>query len=286
MAIVRKLNVRLCHFPYAGTSTGTSLCYDLVPWSVHVAQWCSRDSRVNSFDITHYAETPITMTRNEAVSQAKRDGVDILVMADSDMSPDCELKRDPEAVPFFPRAFDFLYKNWEAGPHVVAAPYCGPPPSSRPYIFRWASEFEGLPDQTWRLEMYGREEAAQMAGIHPAAALPTGLIAFDMRVFDLIDVTLAKPSKGWFYYEWTDATAAHKASTEDVTATRDLSLAGWQTLGRDVLYCDWSAWAGHNKVYCVGKPRPLFAGDVSEYLSEAAKSGRQRDVKLIELPGV
>lgn len=273
MTAEKSLTVGVACYPYSGTSSGSSLAWDIVPWLLHVQKWCANDKRVKSLVVKDFNDTPITMTRNATVEWALRSGIDVLVMVDADMSPDCEMGKDPSAKPFFPTSFDFIHRNWDRGPHSVCAPYCGPPPISNPYIFKWASGFEGLRDNGFKLEMYSREEAAIMSGIQECAAQPTGLIMFDTRIFSLTDPKTYSVDGGWFYYEWTSQNASQKASTEDVTATRDLSLAGHAMLGREVNYVNWDAWAGHNKVYCVGKPRPLTADCVSKRLAGAFQRG-------------
>lgn len=283
MATERKLKVGVVCYPYAGTSSGSSLCWDIVPWLLHVQKWCLQDPRVESFHVKDFNETPITLTRNATVVWALKNGIDVLVMVDSDMRPDCELSRDPQAQPFFPTSFDFLYKNWDRGPHSVCAPYCGPPPISNPYVFKWASGYDGLADIGFKLEMYSREEAAMMGGIQECAAQPTGLIMFDTRIFQLTHPHRHGDAGGWFYYEWTDKFASEKASTEDVTATRDLSLAGHTELRREVNFVNWDAWAGHNKVFCVGKPRPLTADVVSERLAEAVRRNHRSGEQLLNV---
>lgn len=287
MAIPRKLKVGVAYFPYAGTSSGSSQVYDLTPWTVRVSNICERDERISELLLKSWADTPAPMVRNAAVLWARRNGVDVLIMVDSDMSPDCELGRDPAAKPFFETSFNFIYDRWEQGPHVVCAPYCGPPPAAMPYVFKWSFGYDRIEDTPMSLQMYSREEAAAFEGIHACAAQPTGLIMFDMRAFDLTDPVKhgdeEKESRGWFYYEWTDKYAATKASTEDVTATRDLSLAGHAQLGRDVIFCNWDAWAGHNKVYCVGKPRPAYADAVSKRYASAVLAGRVSNEKLVML---
>lgn len=283
MAPKRKLKVGIACYPYAGTSSGSSLCWDIVPWLLHVQKVCIADDRVEALVIKDFNDTPITMTRNATVEWALKNGIDVLVMVDADMKPDCELGSDPSAKPFFPTSFDFIYNNWEEGPRSVCAPYCGPPPVSNPYIFKWASGFEGLPDIGFKLEMYSREEASVMSGIQECAAQPTGLIMFDTRIFHLTHPVRNGVDGGWFYYEWTNAFASNKASTEDVTATRDLSLAGHIELKREVNYVNWDAWAGHNKVYCVGKPRPLGSDVVSKRLAAAVHRNVQTGERFMNV---
>ncbi|MEK0126623.1 hypothetical protein, partial [Bordetella pertussis] len=90
--------------------------------------------------------------------------------------------------------------------------------------------------------MYSRAEASQFTGIGEVAALPTGLIMYDMRIFDMLEPK-DENSKPWFYYEWADKYQSEKASTEDVSATRDMSLVGQQVLGYSPVFCAWDSWA-------------------------------------------
>ena len=54
------------------------------------------------------------------------------------------------------------------------------------YVFIWRNADSTVPTNGIRLDQYTREEAAGMAGITPVAALPTGVIMYDMRLFDLL----------------------------------------------------------------------------------------------------
>jgi hypothetical protein len=111
-----------------------------------------------------------------------------------------------------------------------------------------------------RLEQYTREEAAQRTGIEEVAALPTGLILMETDCFAGLDVPHC-------YYEYEDATESNKASTEDVTLTRDLGLNGVPQ------FVNWSAWAGHWKWKCVVKPRLL----TSEMIGQKFRNKIQRE---------
>jgi predicted O-methyltransferase YrrM len=220
-------------------------------------------------------------------------------MVDSDMKPDSRLGKDRDAVAFWPTALDFIYKSFEKGPHVVGVPYCGPPPEECVYVFQWAnSEGEHANPNDMRLAMYSREQAAQFAGLHPVAALPTGLIAYDMRVFELTDPVhafnalvakgmqprqaqlLASP---WFDYEWADIWRSRKASTEDVVNTRDMAMACQAKLGYNPLYCAWSSWAGHWKSKCVDKPQPLTLEQVGEKYKQALRDNIESARRVIHV---
>lgn len=263
-------SVFFAFFPYGGNGATSAEHPCLRAWFANTLLKCKRDPRIGNVFMEDLSDTPITMTRNRAVAQAKKVGADFLVMCDSDQYPDYELGLgDPHARPFWDTSFDFAYERKRRGlATVVGAPYCGPPPRENVYVFRWAAWQSEHPNVDFRLESYAREEAAGLAGIHPAAALPTGLILFDLAVFDLV-----KPP--YFYYEYTDETESEKASTEDVTATRDLSLAGQELWGYSPIFCNWDAWAGHHKPKCVGKPRLVSADNVNEKYRDAVLQNRK-----------
>jgi hypothetical protein len=274
----QKFNVAFAHFAYGGNGGISSETPDIREWQVPLVASLARDSRVGEIRIFNISDTPITMSRNRAIMQARGMGVDVLVMVDSDMKPDCE----PDGKPFFQTSFDFLVDHYAKGPCVIGAPYCGPPPVECVYVFRWQNHQSGHASPDFQLEMYDRSTAMKMAGIQECAALPTGLIMFDMRAFDLIEPE-SEASKPFAYYEWKDKYAAEKASTEDVTMTRDLSLVGTQKLGYNPVYCNWDAWAGHWKPKCVGKPRVIDAQGVSAKLKQCWEANYDPGVKIVDL---
>ncbi len=161
-----------------------------------------------------------------------------------------------------------------------------------------------------------------MSGIQHCAALPTGLIMFDTRIFELTEPKRKRESlikqlmapveqqfadglpltlegtreivqrcldskeraeQSWFYYEWTDQYQQEKGSTEDVTATRDIAMHGRLELGYNPLRVNWDAWAGHFKVKCVGKPVTLSAENIGDKYIRAAKEDRSRGMRRVEL---
>ena len=142
-----------------------------------------------------------------------------------------------------------------------------------------------------------------MRGIQECAALPTGLIMYDTRIFALADpkakqerlservvlpfrekiergdrltsddldtlvrATLAEreeADQSWFYYHYTDEYQTQKSATEDVLNTRDLAFCCLYEHGYNPLRCAWDCWAGHWKVKCVDKPYELTASDVEQ----------------------
>jgi hypothetical protein len=283
----QQFNVGFCTFSYGGNGGISSEVPDIREWMIPLVADLAKDPRVEQIRIFNLADTPITMTRNRAVLLARQYECDVLVMIDSDMKPDINAGQ-PGAKPFFSTSFDFLVDHYPVGPVAIGAPYCGPPPHECVYVFRWQNRESESASPDFQLEMYDRHSAVQMAGIQECAALPTGLIMYDMRCFDLTEPK-DESDKPWFYYEWKDKYAADKASTEDVTQTRDLSIVGHHKLGYNPVYCNWDAWAGHWKPKCVGKPVLLDAKGVGQKLRSAWESGFDHEVKTVILnqkPGV
>jgi hypothetical protein len=280
--MIKKLSVGIVSFPYAGNGATSSETPDLREWAVPLAVNASKNEKIERLHIWSLSDTPITMTRNRAVIQARDMKLDVLVFVDSDQKPDMYLGHDPNAKPFFESSFDYIYDHYEKGPVVIGAPYCGPPPHECVYIFKWENRESGHAAPDYQLVMYDRHTAATLAGIQECAALPTGLIMYDMRCFDLIEPK-DENSKPFFYYEWTNKYAENKGSTEDVSNTRDISLAGIQLLGYNPVRCNWDAWAGHWKPKCVGKPQIIDAAGVSHKLVDAYKAGFDSKTKMVNL---
>ncbi len=281
----RKLAVAFAFFPYGGNGGFQSEHPCIRKWFARTLMSARHDTRISDVFEFDISDTPITMTRNQAVLEARKIGADVLVMVDSDQAPDLYLG-EPGAVPFFESSFDYIYKHWDKGPVVIGSPYCGPPVEvENVYVFRWINDISSTPDDQWRLGAYTRHEAAIMSGIQECAALPTGLIMFDMRAFELTEPK-ADGDKPWFYYEWKDRYAAEKSSTEDVTATRDMGLIGQEVLGYNPVLCNWSAWAGHHKPKCVGKPLMITATHVGEKLRRASISKIEANDRLVSLKGL
>jgi hypothetical protein len=260
-----KLNVLFCMYSYSGNGGMRSEHPDVRDWLLATIPKATKDERVGRIGTLDEAETPITMNRNKSVVEARKGNWDIIVMVDSDMSPDRLLGHTADAKPFWDTAFDFLYRHYPKGPAAIAAPYGGPPDYENVYVFTWRNHETGHLDETdAKLAAFTREEAAVRTGIEDVGALPTGLIMWDTRIFELTEPK--KPGEdSWFYYEYNDIYQSSKASTEDVTATRDISLVGTQVLGYNPIYVAWDCWAGHHKAKCVTRPQLLTAemvGDV------------------------
>lgn len=301
--IPKKLKVVFGFFPYAGNGACAAEHPDIRNWLIPNVIQINQDERIQPIgwvkgqDYFDIADTPLTMTRNDVVYSAKEVGADVLVMIDSDNTPDVMLSiGDPTAKPFFKSSFDYLYQHYERGPTMIGAPYCGPPMSvqgvgtENVYVFLWRNYDSTDPEHAMKLDQYTREEAAARAGIEPVAALPTGCIMIDLRCFDYLP-------PNYFEYEWEgdgppcEACGQHKpgkrrkkASTEDVTITRDIAINVQNKLGYNPVLCNWDAWAGHWKPRCVGKPRVITVDAVGPALRNAVEGGVRSDVKTRFIP--
>lgn len=278
----RKLNLFIANFAYGGNGGCANEHPDVREWFCQTMMMAKEDPRIGDINTQTFSDTPITLTRNKAVLVARQLGADLILFCDSDQSPNLHA-REQGFEPFFKSSFDYLYAHYEKGPVCIGAPYCGPPPHENVYVFRWDSTGVYGDETSFSLEQYSRHEASRMQGIQECAALPTGLIMFDMRMFDLIEpskmsqrqvleeveghrMSIAEAmrniSNGWFYYEWKNQYAAEKASTEDVTATRDMAMVGQEKLGYNPVLCNWNSPIGHWKPWCV-PGRPRFFGNES-----------------------
>jgi hypothetical protein len=248
-------------------------------------------------------DTPITMVRNRFVEMARQHDCHLLMMIDSDQSPN-KHKGEAWFKPFWDEAFEFIYENYHKGPQCVFAPYCGAPEGKENvFVFQWHNYGIHAEETEFSLEQYLREEASLMTGIQEAAAGPTGLILYDMRCFDLIEPyrgrkeevidrllsgqmsraeALRSLNDGWFYYEWKNSSASEKASTEDVTNTRDISLAGCVQLGYNPVHCAWDSWIGHHKPWNVGKPQRFLSTQVGASLRKAVIENREPGHRIVE----
>jgi hypothetical protein len=263
-----KYTVMLARFP-----GGYQECPESTEWCMKTILQMRQDPRIENVFSWWRADTPIPMVRNLAVREAIKKGVDYLLMIDSDMAPDCEVGVDPDAKPFWPTAFDLaLAANF---PCVIGAPYCGPPPHENVYVFQWTTHESNTPYDNGALIQFSRNEAAQRVGIEEVAALPTGLILFDMRAFKMLP-----SNQPYFDYEYTDGWETKKATTEDVFTTRNLSMLGVPQL---VL---WDSWAGHVKRKIVGKPVINTIEQVAESLREPLVARRSINDRVINLDAI
>lgn len=299
-----KLNVFVGFPSYGGNGGISSEVPDIREWWVDTYLKMKADPRVGKVVSYTVGDTPVTMVRNRFVRLAREQGCHLLMMVDSDQSPD-KHKHEPWYKPFWDVAFDEIYRHYQHGPLVIGAPYCGPPGAGENvYVFNFDNYGDYGNESAIKLNQYTRNQAARMSGVQPVAALPTGMILFDMRAFSLIEPTALSQRQvleavkdgsmsiadaerahcqGWFYYEWKDGYASEKASTEDVTVTRDIALAGQVRLGYNPLRCAWDSWIGHYKPWNVGKPQPYCVENVAKSLRNAVEEDRRIDEVEVRL---
>lgn len=259
-----KVRVGVFLFCYGGNGGIASTSPDLAFWFADLQRKIKADPRISEMHRQVISDTPITMSRNLAVRIAKESGCDMFLMLDSDNIPDAYLNSDKTATPFWETAFDFAYKRLTESkiPTVIAAPYCGPPPSpvqrpgvtdhgEVPYLFEWMNNESDTDHPAYELKLLTRNEAAKLRGVYPVAALPTGVCLCTTNAFEYPP----PPQKGYFHYEFNED-ASEKMSTEDVVATRDLSLYWKMKHNVDVLWATCDSWALHVKTKKVGRPRP------------------------------
>ena len=254
-----KVDVLVVLFAYGGNGGFAGMIPELALWMMYAGMKMRQDERIDRVKTIVLADTPITMTRNRAIDIAQQEGYDFVLMLDSDNEPDGYLESDPQAKPFWDEAFGFAYERLLRGqPTVVAAPYCGPPPhpvdkpgsidfGEVPYLFEWMDNESNVENPQRRLEMLTRNEAARLRGIYPVAALPTGCSLHSTSAY----APLKKP---YYDYEWNES-HSEKHSTEDVFATRNISLYWKMQHDIDVVYATCDSWALHYKCKRVGKPR-------------------------------
>lgn len=275
-----KVKVRIARFPGKYIEHPAS-----VDWAWRTYQKAKADPRVSDVEMWNHSDTPITMVRNLAVVDALAAGVDVLLMVDNDMRPDCE----PGGKPFWDTAFDYWWERRHA-PMVIGAPYTGPPPINNIYVFAWDNR-NNHDTTNCALPQYPRHQAAQMAGIQRCGALPTGVIAYfnlgqcmKLKASDPGPGLPPRKDKGWYWYEWPDDTCSQKASTEDVTNTRDIGvLLANSGIPEAGVYCNWDAWAAHIKPQEFGKPRPVMLDQVWDVFKAAQESGQTSDERMIDL---
>lgn len=281
----------LVFFPcYAGNGGYEALSVEVMKWWLPLREKLLADPRIGEVRHFIHGDTPITMTRNLAVQKAIDGGFDLLMMVDSDMQPDCELSRDPQAKPFWESSFDFVYQRMIDGlPTVVFGPYCGGGFHQNVFVFHWNELSNGSGSGTSELdsqrmlsiEPYSRQHAAEKKGIEAVAAGPTGLILYTIDAFQHQSSEAREKGNPFFYYEWKDKAATEKASTEDVTNTRDLAIGAIENGIGDILFCNWDAWAAHIKREHVGKPVPIRTTHAVAKVIAANEPHRERSREAV-----
>ncbi len=273
-----RINILIACFAYGGNGGTSSIIPEIAIWLTKTYYQMKQDTRIDKVAIKVYSDTPITLTRNRAIRDALGLGYDMILMLDSDNEPDAYLNHDPSAKPFWESSFQFAYERLMQGlPTVVAAPYCGPPPNpcpppgvtdlgEVPYLFQWTNNESDAPDCQFKIDILTRLEAARLKGMYPVAALPTGVCLFTLNCFE----GMKRPI---FRYEMNED-GSEKKSTEDVVATRDISLFWMMSKGITAIWANCDAWAFHHKPKKVGRPNLVMLEAIGEEMREAILTQR------------
>lgn len=306
-----KLDVLIASFCYAGNGGVATVLPEIAFWLPKVVSEMQADERIGRVACRRYGDIPLTMERNKVVADAIEGGYDAILMLDSDNIPDLYVGVKDWAKPFWKTSFDFLYeRSCRSVPTVICSPYCGPPPNPRTggaenvYVFYVDDHETDRMEAGFQIKSYDRAIASKMRGIQEIAAGPTGVILYSTDAFSLMPIgdpyrtdgevldAYAKGEidkqralrmiamKSWFFYEFTDRYQTQKASTEDVTNTREIQLAGYQKCGESVVFCNWDAWAGHMKPKCVGMPEPINMEQINSTYAEAVKRDLHVDEQI------
>lgn len=263
---------------------------DTVSWMMKTLREMYEDPRIGPENVHCFckSDTPIDMVRNQCIQNALDLGIDYLLMIDNDMKPDYQ-RPGKLLRPFWKTAFDWIYRR--DAPAAIAAPYVGPNPINNIYIFRWRN-WNNYNPLAYNLDQFTREEAAERTGIEKVAALPTGLVLMDMRLYEPGKMVLP-----WFDYEREGDEGScpacsqpkrgkwlGKASTEDVYWSRNLANAWRHTPGSGV-YCLWDSWCIHIKrSYCLPPELP-HVDQMGVIMDEALQINRRTDEVLMHIGG-
>ena len=281
-----QVKIHIALFCYGGNGGLAMMAPELGLWLAKTYHEMKLDPRISGVGVKIYSDTPITMTRNRAVRDAGLLGCDMVLMLDSDNEPDGYLRAGNDSTPYWETAFSFAHERLVRGiPTVIAAPYCGPPPEpihntniitqgdvtyaeagggEVPYLFQWSNRESDCPHTSVKIDLLTRNEAARLSGIYPVAALPTGVCLFTLNAFE----GLPHP---YFKYEMNED-GSEKQSTEDVVATRDISVFWKIKKDIDVLYATCDSWALHHKTKKVGRPQFVPLESISKTFVEAIRA--------------
>lgn len=275
----RKYNICVCSLAGKGWVHRTQSRY-----MFRLGRKIGANPLVGDVDVMSLSITPTTCARNRAAVIAMNNGADLLFFIDDDVEMDHPKVAEKS---FFDTSLEFINDRYDHAPTVIAAPYCGPPPNENVFVFRWRNK-TALVDAIPELDAYTREEAAVMGGITEVAALPTGAMLIDLRIFKGmrskalgVDVALPRP---WFRYEYKDETESDLASTEDVTFSRDVDIIFRHAGFGPTQFCNWDSWAIHHKMMMVGRPQIVGGDTIGKILRKAWEQDISTIDRVVELP--
>lgn len=166
---------------------------------------------------------------------ALKHGVDLCVMVDHDIAP------DDGWLPAVVREYQKAQKVGRAAGIWAAPAICSDGRTNAAVWYQTGAEpIEGA------LEMhkYSAVEGAQKTGLEQVAAVGTGAIAIDTKVFRRLE-------KPWFAVEYLDTFEIGVGTGEDIYFTRNAAEEGvpvWVT---------WDHWARHRKTVVLDRPKGL-----------------------------
>jgi hypothetical protein len=203
--------------------------------------WCAANG--HEIIIADPDQEPTPAARNAMVECARAGAFDLLIMIDGDIIPNLEWFEF--AVTWFdPTDFGHPRENAAAiirrrneGIHVIGSPYCGGPPNYEVQAMDLKYKSDGFLALMQRVE---REDAKNRIRLMQVGAVGTGLIAIDVRAFDLIEPP-------YFAYTYADERETI-AGTEDFYFCDKLHRAGGK------IFMAWDYWSGHSKPVMIQKP--------------------------------
>lgn len=202
-------------------------CPDIGTW---MGDWGIRlrvHPDVDSVDSFNVSNVRIGMCRNKCVEHARQVGSTHILWIDPDMAIDRYVQRDHEdrvfgrAKPWWDTAWDFVKKHPFA---VAAAPYAGKLPERPIHVF-----VKNEADQLVRVR---HEDVKMLTGWTQVAAIGSGLMLTDIRIFDRLE-------QPYFKDTFTDRTETQLHHSQDIFFSARCELA------QIPIYINWDCPCGH-----------------------------------------
>lgn len=188
--------------------------------------------RVHMFDV---CSSRIILNRNTTIQAAKKRNCRWVLMCDPDMSPDVYAGSIEGQREFLlpSLAWARLWYHQHGRGCVVGAPASCGPPSFKLNIFGITAEGE--------MKQLEENDLPAEPSFEAIAAIGTGLILIDMKVFDHLPVP-------YFNDEYRDREMTQVATGQDIYFGRECNRHGIS------VFANWYSWAGHWKTCCLGRP--------------------------------
>ena len=240
--------------------TGFSMeCPDIGTWLFNfgfqlrryteITEAITTDQLISDAQTFQVANPRIGMMRNMAVENCRKHGITHMLFIDPDMAIDRYVRLGPQGptnrfLPFFHTAWPFMSAHGKNhGPAIMAAPYCGRQPDEPVHVF--------VPNQENRVVRLSREKAQSLEGWHSVAAVGTGCMLIDMRVFDHVDPP---------YFSDLFKTIYH----DDLNRSQDVNFCLKCAAAKIPIYVNFSCPAGHWQYSIVEWPGTQAAPPVEQ----------------------